>query len=52
MARVELIEGVSAEMDIEEEGLFWSDLMVVLKSYGFAAEEDADDRYDDLKGIG
>lgn len=52
MIRVELVDGVSTELDEEEAGLFWSDLIALLKSYSFMAEEDADDRYDELKDIG
>jgi len=49
---VELAPGVETKLCKTHIGMFEADLIVVAKSYGFKANEDADERYDELKGIG
>lgn len=48
----EFVPGVKAVLCEIDQGQAMADIIAELKSYGFSADMDADDRYDTLKNIG
>jgi len=48
----EFAPGVCTYLCEADQGQFCADLMAVMKSYGFIADEDAAELYDDIKNIG
>lgn len=48
----EFAPGVKAHLCAADQGQVMADVIAALKSYGFTAEEEADEAYDELKGIG
>lgn len=46
------VPGVTAHLCAADQGQVMADVIADLKSYGFEAAEDADELYDEIKGIG